>query len=278
MKKIVLVSITLFIALAVNSQVIEKGLYENALIFQRQGDFDQAIKSLNKYIELNDMDHKAYLRRAMLFDEMGQNSLMLQDLETANYLNPFGHLVYDRAQRSQILERRNFNYEWITSDSDNNIESFRKSPLTSHHYKTLIDNANQSEVDSIINLAMRAIDLEYYDEAIDYLEQVNSNVLIQKIAFDLKGIINIKQNNIKDAIKNFTEAIVLDPEFAIAYHNRSLCYKLIEEYELAKNDLETAINLNNDYAQFYFTKALLSESIDEENQAVKYYQKAIDTD
>jgi len=259
-------------------QTIEKGLYKNALLFQRQGDFDQAIKMLDKYIEINPYDHEAYLRRAMVYDEMGQNNLMMQDLETANYINPFGHLLYDQSQRKQFLEKRNFNYEWISQDDSSEIESFKKSPLTSHHYYNIVDGNQQSQEDSLLKLAIENIDLRYYDDALQILDEIQTNPITEKLVWDLKGIVEFKRGNLQNAIDYFTNAIQIDPSFAIAYHNRSLCYKQLRNFQAAKKDLETAIEINNNYAQFYFTKALLNEYMNEEGEALENYQKAINKD
>lgn len=265
-----------FITTVLFSQFGEKGILENAILLQRQGKFDQAVKMINEYVERNPYNPEAYMRRAMIFDAMGQQNLMLQDLETANYLNPFAHLLYSQEERNRMLIAKNFNYDWVLDDVNNDVSSFRKSPINNHYYSSLIDDTQQTKEDSILNLALEAIGNERYNDAQQFLNSVGENPIIRKVALDLKGIIQMNLGNINSAISLFSKAIDLDPSFAIAFHNRSLCYKILGNYKLAEEDLNRAISINNDYANFYFTKGLLSEKMNDESSAVENYKKAID--
>ncbi|MFM7901711.1 MAG: tetratricopeptide repeat protein [Bacteroidota bacterium] len=50
-----------------------------------------------------------------------------------------------------------------------------------------------------------------------------------------------------EAVKHFTRAIDLDPQYAEAYLNRGLCYESMGNINAAKKDFETALVNRPDY-------------------------------
>ena len=58
------------------------------------------------------------------------------------------------------------------------------------------------------------------------------------------------------AIVDFTKAIELNPDYAIAYNNRGVAYYLKKEYESAIVDFTKAIELNPDYAIAYNNRGM----------------------
>ena len=56
------------------------------------------------------------------------------------------------------------------------------------------------------------------------------------------------------AIEDYSKAIELDPTNALAYNNRGLIKKTLENYEGAIEDYTKAIKLNESYAVAYFNR------------------------
>ena len=59
-----------------------------------------------------------------------------------------------------------------------------------------------------------------------------------------RGVDYATQGDYENAIKEYDEAIRLDPQFAIAYINRGSAYTDLEQYERAIEDYDEAIRLD----------------------------------
>ena len=66
-----------------------------------------------------------------------------------------------------------------------------------------------------------------------------------------RGVAYYKKGDYARAIVDYTKAIQLKPDYAIAYNNRGVAYHLKEEYEAAIADYTKAIDLNPNYAIAY---------------------------
>ncbi|MBK7320686.1 tetratricopeptide repeat protein, partial [Candidatus Villigracilis affinis] len=65
------------------------------------------------------------------------------------------------------------------------------------------------------------------------------------------------------AIKDYGEKIKLDPTNPDGYNNRAGLYISLGEYELALDDINKAISLDNEAALMYITKGWLYEELED---------------
>ena len=77
------------------------------------------------------------------------------------------------------------------------------------------------------------------------------------------------------AIKDFTKAIELKPDYAIAYNNRGAVYRSKGEHDLAIEDCNKAIQLKSDYAEPYSNRGSAYRNKADYNRAIEDYNKAI---
>ena len=77
------------------------------------------------------------------------------------------------------------------------------------------------------------------------------------------------------AIKNFTKAIELKPDYAIAYNNRGAVYRSEGKYDLAIEDCNEAIRLKPDYAEPYSNRGAAYRNKGDYDLAIKDYDIAI---
>ena len=90
-----------------------------------------------------------------------------------------------------------------------------------------------------------------FDRAIvDFSEAIELNP-DDAVAYNNRGGIYYLKEEYESAIADFSKAIELNPGYAIAYNNRGVAYYLKKEYESAIVDFSEAIELNPNYAIAY---------------------------
>ncbi|GHV04041.1 hypothetical protein AGMMS50229_04560 [Campylobacterota bacterium] len=83
-----------------------------------------------------------------------------------------------------------------------------------------------------------------------------------------------KRGDNQEAIRQFTQAIKLDPNKAQAYYERGLLYGILGEYEKAIEDYTRAIKINPDYADPYVNRGFLYAKFDH-SKAIADFTRAI---
>ena len=77
------------------------------------------------------------------------------------------------------------------------------------------------------------------------------------------------------ALVDFAKAIQLDCNYAMAYHNRGICYYKIKNHELALADFTKIIELNPNYAEAYFYRGNCYFDIKDYENSLADFNKAI---
>ncbi len=257
------------------------GLAQDAVNWLNTGDvafvgsnYQLALDSYNEYIERNPEDPRGYLQRGKLHAAMGHNYKARLDLEMAESLNPLSHMYMDMGLRSNYYAEKFYNY-----DIENKEAAFSKSPVRVEHYDEYLNKQKSNhEEDGLMIEAINNIRNYKFDAAEIALSEINPNPSNLPIIHDLKGLIYLKKQQLDSAIVHFTEAINLEPSFAIAYHNRAICYKLQNRNSEAKEDISKAIDINDEFPIFFFTFARLHQKLEDFELAKFYYEKAITRD
>ena len=95
------------------------------------------------------------------------------------------------------------------------------------------------------------------------------------IFYNNRGIDYGEKGEYDLAIKDFTKAIDLKPEYAIAYNNRGAVYRNKGEYDQAIEDCSKAIQLKPDYAEPYSNRGAAYRNKGDYERAIKDYNMAI---
>jgi hypothetical protein len=93
-------------------------------------------------------------------------------------------------------------------------------------------------------------------------------------------LIDVKRHEIgeyKKAIEDYTEAIRLDPLYALGYHNRGVAYYQLGEYQEAIKDYDEAIRLDPLYASAYLNRYFAYYELGQHEKAAQDYKKYEDT-
>jgi tetratricopeptide (TPR) repeat protein len=82
----------------------------------------------------------------------------------------------------------------------------------------------------------------------------------------------------QEAIEAYTKAIELDPNFALAYSDRSADYIYLGNHWQALRDCDRAIELDPKLAGAYINRGVAYENLGDYKQAIRNYDKAIELD
>lgn len=91
-----------------------------------------------------------------------------------------------------------------------------------------------------------------------------------------QGLVHRKNGKLDQAIKNYTKAIELKPDYAEAYYNRGFVYRMKQDYKRAIADYTKAIELKSDYADAYYRRSRAWLYLGEEEKAKSDMKTASD--
>ena len=92
------------------------------------------------------------------------------------------------------------------------------------------------------------------------------------LAYVSRGAALMKMQRIEESIADFDHAIELDPDYPKTYHLRGLARIEVEDHEGALEDFGNAIDLDPDYGQAYYSRAALQIKLGREELATEDLQ------
>jgi len=113
-----------------------------------------------------------------------------------------------------------------------------------------------------------------YDRAIlDYTQAIALDPNYA-VAYTNRGLAYTSNGNGKHAIMDYTQAITLDPRYAQAYTNRGVAYHAVGDYDRAISDYTQAIVLNPRYVKAYIDRGLAYHAKGDDGRALEDVEKA----
>ncbi len=126
--------------------------------------------------------------------------------------------------------------------------------------------------------AFRAERAGDYDLAIDLfsccLDQEDVSVESLAQTYTGRGITYIAKSDYDQAIRDFNEAIRLDPNLADAYYNRGVAHYHKGDYDQALQDYDEAIRLDPNVAEAYLGRGLAHKHKGDNDQAIQDFTTA----
>lgn len=95
------------------------------------------------------------------------------------------------------------------------------------------------------------------------------------LGYNTTGITLYTKGEYKEAVDNFTQAIVLDPNYIEAYNNRGLSYDRLNENFKAIEDYSMAILLDDKFTTAYINRGHTYQNIGKHNIAIKDFNKVL---
>jgi len=103
---------------------------------------------------------------------------------------------------------------------------------------------------------------------------VDSKSIAEANSFNAKGIQSARENNLTDAIANFTNAISINPNFASAYNNRGNAKRIQKDYAGALQDLNKAIALSPNYSAAFINRGRVEMEVGKKADACADFTRA----
>lgn len=116
------------------------------------------------------------------------------------------------------------------------------------------------------------------DEQMDVTEEPELDNFAKADAKKQEGNREYTQKNYEAAVKLYTEAIELAPTVVTYYGNRSAAYMMIENYDKALEDAQTAIRTDENFMKGYFRAAKCHLVMGSIGNAINYLQKVLEKD
>ena len=212
-------------------ELIIPALETRARYYYYQGEFDKAIGDASEILNRDDRNAEAYNVRAL--SKMSLNNFVggQADIESAIRIDPNSNFY----RNSALLNQLNGNYK--KSMTDINI--------------ALTKDSTNSE-----NLALKAIlyfkNFNDLDNAMKYSIKSIACSNESFYAFETMGEVHLARKQHVKAIESFSNAIRIDSTKTRLYNSRAICYRELNMYKEAINDMKIAISQEPNQAQLHF--------------------------
>ena len=137
------------------------------------------------------------------------------------------------------------------------IISFAFSSFSQDGDSNASKKSGSAEYHALIEKGEQLDSEEEFREAINVFSEAIDLEPDNALGYDKRAISYIKLKKYRKADKDLTKAIELDPEYAEAYNHRGLLNYFSNKAILAMPDFNKAIKLDPDYAQPFFNRGIL---------------------
>ena len=187
--------------------------------------YSESLNDINTYLPTNEFDSEAYFYRGLIYKEQGDLEMAQSLFQTAVEQNP------------NYIE----SYEQLAF-----IYSFNGDSLAEFYF----DNAlyiDSSIISSWYNRGMYHQSLGDFDKAKQNYKGILRRDSVNADANFNLGYIGLLENDFESSIFHFTVVINSNANKPSAYFSRGLSYKLNGNYEMAKQDFMTTLELDSSF-------------------------------
>jgi tetratricopeptide (TPR) repeat protein len=234
---------------------------------------EQTATALNDAVSAEPNSVEALVRRATFNRRIGRVHEAEIDISRVNQLNPYAANLYGYYGHSSMVKLMAFEPLDAMSSSDPQAELQPYFRLIDS--KNILDGNVGIESDLLYEI-IRDIEAEKYEEALHLTEAMIVLYPESAISWDLKGMIYEKLGDNEKAVVSFSEAIVINEDFAIAWYNLARMMLKNEDIAQAQVYLDHAIDLENTLTEAYFKRAMVRKSLGDEGGAVADYSSIIE--
>jgi tetratricopeptide (TPR) repeat protein len=227
-------------ALAINKDLAEAYYYRGSAYIYK-GDFDKAITDNDQAIRLNPNYVEAYSNRGFAYAKKGDNDRAIADLTQAIRIDPNFVIAYTNRANISDDDQAIADYTQAIRINPNLAYAYYERGTVFYMFKMDYDRAT-TDFEAALRLDPSNAN---YKKSLENVRRLRGMTALQ-IADENFGFGRFLFNNGDDdqAIKFFTQAIRLNPNFAPPYEYRALAYYRKGDIDRAIADFEAALRIN----------------------------------
>lgn len=234
--------------------------------YSEKEEYDKAITSYNKAIELNPEDSDVYNSRAAVYLWKGDYDLSINDCNKAIQLDPNDYMPFANLGEAYI-EKEDYNKA---------IEFYNKtlqlapnfSEDQNRHFVTRFSEACYKRGDKYLNNRNCEQAINDYNKAIE----LNSE---DYTPYYKRGNAYFVKNDYDQAITDFNRAIELNPNYLSSYFFLAHAYQNKDNYDLAIFNYDKVIELNPNISEAYNNRGVVYQAKGNYKQAEMDYIQAL---
>ena len=246
----------LFISLFIMAPLLSIGqankVYRQAL---RATDLNEKIELLDQVIAMEPKNLDAYFYRGLAKNDLGDFQGAIVDYSKIILIEPDADTYFNRGNSRYNME----DFEGAKLDYEKAYE---------------LDNGF---IDALYSLACTKYDLGEYESAITDFNKITKAIPDLQIAYTLRASAYAALENYKEALKDYSTAILINPD-SDAFYNRGTFFLEIRYFQKARADLNTAIRLNKDNPFLYFYRGASNLFLGKFEEAISDFLTALKFD
>lgn len=241
---------------------------------------EQAEPLLTQFLDENPDDAEALRLRGQALAAQGDLEDALADLNRSLELEPNNHEGYFALA---IVYLREEEYEQSINALGQSIETFEpeegqeEQPFSQAYITMAIAYEELGKLTEDKSKARKAYErsVATCDQLLGLLPDTPESAGTKFNTLYRKGINERLLEQFGPAVDSFTEAIDLNPEFGEAYFRRAICFNEMGEERLALRDLQATQALNFEDARAYLWEGITYAELGEYRDAIRSYNEAI---
>ena len=296
------------IALKINPE-LSVAYCSRAAVYIILGEKEKALSDSDRAIELNPDYVDAYIRRATAYMSLNRYSKVIADCEAALKLSP-DHYQASLFKAFANLSLENFDealtqYDKVISIDDKSVEAYfdrGETKIQLNDLQGAIEDFSKvirlnPNVERCEGVYQRRGDAKYllgdFVNAIKDYDKAIQDFSFDDVIYNSRGLAKhnlaeketemgrtkFAQKLFNEAVQDFTQGILLDPEMEGYLNNRAISKKSLKDYEGAIKDCDEAVQLNSEYFPAYVNRASIRLIVAEDKtveESVKLYSKTIE--
>lgn len=185
--------------------------------------------------------------------------------------------INERTSTKELLDKINSSSEKTNTSTalnttDNNSELIKAAITIVESYGLSVSGPQNSRNINITSLADnldRTREINNPKQVLPIPENSQEKMLLET------GHVHMKHGDFQSAIKDYTNAIIINPTFAGAYNARGMANRKMKDFHSALQDYNTALSLHNNFAATYNNRGVIYMEIRQIEAALTDFDKAL---
>lgn len=227
--------------------------------YSEHNDTAKAIKVLNYALQLHPNSGSLLVSCAQMYVSIHKPQEALRYLNMAETFEPFNiDLFYTKG---------------------NIFSQLRQSEKAIEQYKKALDHADENEKEDIgLQLAFELENIDKYDEAIEYLQQIlDKNPENETALYEIGFCFDISEK-LEEGKNYFSAFVDRHPYSHIAWYNLGITFGKLSLLEKAIDCYDFAIAIKEDFSSAYFNKAHCFTQKEEYQKALECFKETLQFD